>query len=808
MSRLFFALLAASAVMLAQNTIGLHGKVTDPQGNSVPGAQVQLFGQDSTPLVKVSTPDSGLYSFEGLSSGNLLVEVQKDGFRTTTVNVMVERGSTKELNVSLQVEGVKQQVTVTASGVAQLENEISKALSVVDVEEIQARNATQLADVIRYTPGLQIRNGGGIGQFTSFRVRGLRPDATAVLVDGLRFRDGSTPQSDASSFIETLNFVNSSRVEVLRGSGSSLYGTNAVGGAINVVTSQGGGARHSEFQAEAGNMGLYRGRLTQSGGAFRDRLKYSGGLLALNVTKGIDGNDATRNNGGQGFVKYELTPRMSISNRIWGSDDFLQLNNGPTVAFIPAANIPATGVILGIPLPEDQKAILVAGGTPNYGNATYVPHRDHPNNRRSSWSFTNATIFKHALSDNANWQASFQRVHTNRIFESWTGAPLALNYGNYVGDVDTFDIHLTDQVKPWLRLTGGYEFERERYIDHLDNNKPAPGRVISGLNVPQRANAGYFASQFSLLGQRLQISLSGRAQGFSLSAPTLDAVGATNVYSGVSISGPPKALTGDVSVAYFIPKSNTKLRAHMGNAYRAPSLYERFGGGFYTTPATGLIGFTPYGQPALAPDRYNSVDGGLDQYFFKEKLRASLTYFYTRIVQITAFDSSGSVVNAASDRFGRTAGYFVGPGGISRGFELGLEARPTRTLTMNGSYTYTNADSDRDVVVTGFYKVFGTAAHTATLAATKQWTNRLDTTFTLFRSGVHYWNTFAVNRARAFEIPGYTNAGLMVSYAIFKGEEKQVRLYTKIDNVFNRRYYEQGYLAAGPAAVAGLRYSF
>ena len=58
----------------------------------------------------------------------------------------------------------------------------------------------------------------------------------------MRFRDASTIQADATSFLATLNFVAADRVEVLRGSGSSLYGTNAVGGVVNIVTRPGGGA--------------------------------------------------------------------------------------------------------------------------------------------------------------------------------------------------------------------------------------------------------------------------------------------------------------------------------------------------------------------------------------------------------------------------------------------------------------------------------------------------------------------------------------------------------------------------------------
>src|SRR5262249_47725561 len=155
--------------------------------------------------------------------------------------------------------------------------------------------------------------------------------------------------------------------------------------------------------------------------------------------------------------------------------------------------------------------------------------------------------------------------------------------------------------------------------------------------------------------------------------------------------------------AYTVSQSSTKFRAHFGNSYRAPGLYERFGAGFYndfTTP--GLVVFTPYGDPRLAPDRYNSVDGGVDQYLFKNRVRIAATYFYTRVVQATAFLNQLPI----TDPFGRSSGYINGSGGISRGAEFSIEARPTRDLTMTASYTYTNADTDRDSTLAGYFNVF------------------------------------------------------------------------------------------------------
>ena len=244
--------------------------------------------------------------------------------------------------------------------------------------------------------------------------------------------------------------------------------------------------------------------------------------------------------------------------------------------------------------------------------------------------------------------------------------------------------------------------------------------------------------------------------------------GTANNYERVALQSPVRALTGDASIAYLIARSSTKVRGHFGNAYRAPSLYERFGAGFSSSAATGVINFTPYGDPRLAPDRYNSVDGGIDQYLFGNRAKLSATFFYTRIVHITAFDFSG-LITPATDPYGRSAGYINGSGGISRGVELSIETRPLRSLTVNGSYTYVNENTDRAISAPGFYKIFSVQPHTATIVVTKHWGRRLDTNFDVFHGSQYFAPFFAISATRAFQFPGFTKAGATVNYRVWEG---------------------------------------
>jgi iron complex outermembrane receptor protein len=808
MIRYIFAFAACVAILNGQNATGITGAVKDPQGRMVSGAHLRLFRQDTRAALSGAVSDSGTFRFEDLTPGIFLLEAGREGFQTSTVTVQVEQGSLKEVNVTLPLAGVNQSVVVTAADQAQTVDEVSKAMTVVSHDEIINRNNYALSDILTTTPGLQIRNQGGPGQYTAMSVRGLPASAGAILVDGLRFRDAGTTQADATSFLSALNFVNADHIEVLRGSGSSLYGTNAVGGAVNVVSDQGGGPLHGDLQVEGGNIGFFRTRANIGGGAFGDRFKYSAGILHLNVMSGVDGQDANRSSGLQGFARYDLTPKMSLSGRFWGSDDFVQLNNTPTSTGIPFSNIPSTAVVSAIPLSQSGVRTLLAGGTPNFGNATYIPDANDRDDRRSSRFENAAFIFRDILTPQVNWQASYQLVHTTRVYDN---GPLGIgyqpegrDYGTYTGTIHTAGLRGTAQIAPWISLTGGYEFEREDYSDYQNNNLPAPQSIIERTHIQQSSNSGFFATQISLLDRRLQISLSGRAQNYNVSTPQFQYAGTDNPYANVS-ANTPSAFTGDASVAYLIAPSNTKLRAHVGNSYRAPSLYERFGAGFTNNFLTGAVVFTPYGDPRLSPDRYNSVDGGIDQYLFGTRLRVSATYFYTRIVQLINFNSNG-LVNPVIDPFGRTSGYLNGAGGISRGAELSVEAHPMSSLTMSASYTYTNANTDQDSQVPGFFQVFDTPRHSVTLVVTKEWTRRIATTFDLFRYSSYY--DAYVGYLQAYQFPGYGKSDLVASYKFWTTERKEAKVYGKVDNLFNQKYYVSGFLAPQATFVIGLGYSF
>src|SRR6267142_159747 len=385
----FGLLLVLSQSALAQSgTTTITGHVKDPQGANLPGATVTLYGRERTFSLSTTTESTGAYRFERLAPGEYLVEAEAEGFASASARqVFVERGKAAIFDIPLELSGVHSTVVVTASDTPQSVDEVSKAVTVVDRQEIDERDESAIAESLRTVPGLRVQQLGGPGSFTSIMTRGLRNEDTAVLIDGLRFRDAAATQGDASGFLEDLIVTDVSRVEVLRGSGSSLYGSNAIGGVINLVTEEGGGPFHGNLLAEGGALGMFRGRARVSGGARNNGIVYSAGLSHLNVTRGVDDQDEARNTSGQGRVLFRLTPTTTLSGRIYAATSRLQLNNSPDAI----GNVAATGVIEAIPLSLTEQHRFEAGipiSSLKVGAATFIPAANDPDNLRKGSFFS------------------------------------------------------------------------------------------------------------------------------------------------------------------------------------------------------------------------------------------------------------------------------------------------------------------------------------------------------------------------------------------------------------------------------------
>jgi iron complex outermembrane receptor protein len=808
-SFLIATFLAAAPAVAAVDGVTLSGRVTDGQGAAVAAADVRVRRDDGTVSRRTTTDAAGAYTMPDLPAGDYVVEIDKPGFRADVAIVTLAGGQAASHAVELGAAGVRESVVVTASGLPQSTLETSKAVDVIDDAEIAARNAITLVDVIRLTPGVQVRDAGGPGQLASLRIRGLRSDGAAVLVDGLRLRDAAASQGDITGLLANLGVADVDRVEVLRGSASSLYGTNAVGGAVNIV-SRDGGPQRGEGLIEVGSLGHSRLRGTVGGSAAGGRLTYSGGALHWLVRDGVDGDDRARSAGGQGQVRVQVNAATSLGVRVYGSSDRVRTNASPTSSGIPNANIPDETIVDAVAPALEHLERANAGQPFEIGAATFLPGRNDPDNTRGSRFLTTALTLRRVESDRASWQASYQRVSTHRRYESGPLGPgfqtSTLSVSAFDGTIDTFDARGVLTPRPWLTVTAGYELERERYEDLQDDNAVA-NRLRTTTGISQTAHAGFGAAQIALVDRRLQIALAGRLQAFRSGTLDIAATGADHPYDDVDTGAPPRAATGDLSIAWLVPSTGTKVRGHVGNAYRAPALYERFGGGFFGDPESGLVSYSAYGDPRLRPDRYRSFDAGVDQAIARDRVQVSASVFAIDVQSLTAFDFSGGI-DPATDPFGRFLGYLNGSGGSSRGVELSVHARPTSTLRVSGSYTYTRARTDEALSVPAFFLVPGVLAHSGSLYVTNQWSSRVDTSLDLLAVGESYSAFFARGRTRAFRFPGSTRVGVSASVRLTAGGPRDVRAYVRLDNLFDEATFPGGWRAPGRTGVLGIRATF
>lgn len=148
-----------------------------------------------------------------------------------------------------------EQVVVTAARTETPLNQIGSNVSVVTADDIAMRQFNDVADMLRYVPGLDVLRNGGIGQTTSVFIRGADSRHTLVLIDGIEANDPADPGGRfdfANLMVDEID-----RIEVVRGGESSIYGSDALGGVINIITKRGRAAPSYRFQAQGGMYDQY-----------------------------------------------------------------------------------------------------------------------------------------------------------------------------------------------------------------------------------------------------------------------------------------------------------------------------------------------------------------------------------------------------------------------------------------------------------------------------------------------------------------------------------------------------------------------
>jgi iron complex outermembrane receptor protein len=764
----------------------VKGTITDSSGAVVPAATITLHPIADNSFISAVSDAQGNYAFEHLAPGKYYADVQgKSLVLKSPADITLSEGQQVRLDMTLVAAAVHSQVTVTGADSSQPIDATSKALDIVDVAEAQERGLFAVSDALRTLPGLRVVSRGGPDSFTTIDTRGLPVADTAVLIDGYRFRDVTAIQGDASAYLGDFMLVDSSRIEVLHGSGASLYGTNSVGGTVNIITDTGGGPIHGDVDVQGGGLGLFQGSAKLAGGAMNSRLDYSAGLATLNVSNGVDDAGAVRDWSGQGSVNYAITPGIRIGVKEFANTGFLQENVSPQ------------------PTNSAYSLVGIFPAIATGPNATFIPSLGDPDAGRYSYYTYSLFHFDHQVTRNLSYKIGYALVDTVRDNRDGPGGPglyqPSFNTSDkYSGRTDTLQARVSYVAGSHQVLSAGYEFEREHYLDvTTDQNPVIADRANYRTDARQRTNSAFAQDKISLFGDRLQFLFSGRFTGASLSQPSF--LGGVSPYAGTTLPSPPSAYTGDASVAYFFRKTSTKLRSHIGNAFRLPSIYERFGG--YLFDGVDYA----YGDPRLAPERYVSGDFGVDQYLFKERLKLSSSYFYTQLQEEIGFLEfpPGYV-----DPYGRTGGYYNTPGGISRGVELSGEFRPSSKTVIIATYTYTNAQDRASQYYTGTdvdpLDTPRIMRNSVNITAMQNLGHHVDAAMD-FQGGSNFLYPLY---GYAYQFNGPRQLGISGGYTHSFGEKYSARFYFRISNALNQDYFEDGFQTPRRWAVGGIHLTF
>ncbi len=438
---------------------------------------------------------------------------------------------------------------------------VTGSVHVITREQLEKRQFPYLREVLRDVPGLTIVQTGSRGGATSLFSRGGQSNFTMVLIDGVKV-------NDAGGGFEFGNLTtdNVERIEIVKGPQSALYGSDAIGGVINIITKEGRGPTKMAVEAMGGagrgigsSMLTHQERVSVSGAS--NRLDYSGEWSRMDHAGMFDLNNRYKNNVFSGNFGLRATDTLKFRSTFRYTDTQF---NFPTDFVFGVGYLPMDPN-------QGQERTLISFGN----SATY---------QATSW-----------------WEHVFQWSHMEsrfKFFDFPDAIPTDFGFRQTDGTQrrDMLDYHMNFHVRDgdWSgsAATFGVEWQEERLSQ---SNVVNPGTSAS-TNLSRR-NMGYYAQLQGTYAERVFLTTGVRVE--------------ENEFFGTFVN--PK-----VSGAYLHKETGTKIRGSFGRGIRAPSFSELIG-----FPNFGIPG-----NFNLKPEKATSWEVGLDQELIGKALTMSVTWFH------------------------------------------------------------------------------------------------------------------------------------------------------------------------------------
>jgi vitamin B12 transporter len=632
----------------------LAGTIVDALGGHVASATVKLV-RDGKTIAETSSDARGEFTFKALSEGRYQLEVASPGFATRVTDaVFVAAGGRVNTDVRLQIGPLTQELVVTAAATAVPQSQIGAPVTVLDATTIEALGNTDLLEPIRSVPGVQVVQSGARGGATSLFIRGGSSNFNKILIDGV-------PANDIGGAYDLADLATTGigSVEVLRGSNSVLYGSDALTGVVNITTTRGRTrVPEATVAIDGGNLNTWHEDLGLGGAA--NRVDYFAGYSHLTTDNSVP-NNAYNNGtfaGRIGILAGGTTNLTGTIRRIdtgYGSpnafdyygiaDDSTQTRKSTYGAFAAQTQITSRW--------QSTLRVAIADQTYHYVNPTPTGQPFDP------------------FGFGANYLGNTVTIHGNNGY-TVTGRAILDYSGTYPSVFDSsvnrklFYGQTDYHVASAFDLAGGVRVENE----HGTSNS-------GSLTQTDRNNYGAFLEARTSLAGRVYVTAG---------------VGSDHN----AIFG--NAVTPRVSVAAYLRQptastgfGDTKLTFNAGKGIKEPSLFQELSSLFALIPAATAAsqGISPIG-----PERSRGVDVGVEQGLAGGRARVRIAYFDNEFSDLIEYVSNGvlpqlgvPVVVANASGFGA---YVNSQSNRSKGAELSGEAAVGK-VRMTLSYMYLDA---------------------------------------------------------------------------------------------------------------------
>jgi len=477
---------------------------------------------------------------------------------------------------------LRYEVVVTANRVETPTNEIATSVTVITGRELEQAKKTTVIEALREVLGLSILQSGPAGSSASVMLRGANSEHTLVMIDGVEVNDPITPSRTYD--FSHLMVDGIERIEILRGPQSTLYGSDAMAGVINIITKKGQGKPKFHLSSLGGSYRTFSGTAGLTGSM--KKLHYSVWTSSL-ASRGFSAANDTL----EGNTEADGYKNLSLS----ASADYQASDN--------------------IDLDFLAKFIDTRSDIDNFGSA----FGDDPNNVQKYQSlFLKGHIRGLFLKNRWEQKLTLSHIASNRETENPEDErhPYNSDRSQYKSRLNKLDWQNNFFLHETNTLTLGAEHQEEQG-ESFYHAESMWGPSTSLFPLKKAHNTGVYIQD--------QLRLAGKF--FLTAGIRLD----NHSQSGLSA-------THRIAPAVFIRQTSTKLKATYGTGFKSPSLYQLYAPG---------NSWGPIGNENLKPEETASWDLGIEQALWDGKIRVGGTYFSSRYENLIDYDYTEGYINIA-----------------------------------------------------------------------------------------------------------------------------------------------------------------